>query len=116
MACQCVSLWEIEAASLVPASSAHNSGSNIDYLVTQTIPKSDVLIVDDEAALRRLVRRVVERDGAKAVVAGVRAGSRVYLVKPVALEQLRDTLKTSLEEHATRVRSGFSTRRAPLAE
>ena len=49
-------------------------------------------------------------------MAGVRAGSRVYLVKPVALEQLRDTLKTSLEEHATRVRSGISTRRAPLAE
>ena len=138
---------------------------------------SDVLIVDDEAALRRLVRRVVERDGASAVeadsaegalalvsekppkvafcdvelqpgrpngfwlagelnrlspatvvvmmtskdqvdavVAGVRAGSRVYLVKPVALEQLRDTLKMSLEEHATRMRSGVSTRRAPLPE
>jgi DNA-binding NtrC family response regulator len=138
---------------------------------------SDVLIVDDEAALRRLVRRVVEREGVSAVeadsaesalalvaqtppkvafcdvelqpggqdgfwlagelnrlspatvvvmmtskdevdavVAGVRAGSRVYLVKPVALEQLRDTLKSSLEEHATRVRSGVTTRRAPLVE
>jgi len=136
---------------------------------------SDVLIVDDDSAIRRLVRRVVERDGVSAaeadsaedalalaalhppkvafcdvelhpgrpdgfwlaselnrllpatvvvmmtskdqvdaVVTGVRAGSRVYLVKPVPLERLRATLKASLVEHATRMTSGVSTRRAPL--
>jgi two-component system KDP operon response regulator KdpE len=136
---------------------------------------SDVLIVDDDAAIRRLVRRVVERDGVTAaeaesaedalalaaqqppkvafcdvelhpgrpnglwlaselnrllpatvvvmmtskdqvdaVVAGVRAGSRVYLIKPVPLDRLRETLKASLVEHAARVSSGASTRRAPL--
>jgi DNA-binding NtrC family response regulator len=136
---------------------------------------SDVLIVDDEAGLRRLVRRVVEREGVSAVeaenaedalvlasqdppkvafcdvelrpggrngfwlagelnrvspstvvvmmtsigqvdavVTGVRAGSRVYLVKPVPPDRLRETLKASLEEHAARVASGLSTRRAPL--
>jgi DNA-binding NtrC family response regulator len=137
---------------------------------------SDVLIVDDEPALRRLVRRWIERSGIQvveadsaeqallavantspkvafcdvelgtdqdgfwlagelnrrcpttvvvmmtseaqvdAVVAGVRAGSRVYLVKPVSPNQLHDTLKASLEEHATRVREGISTRRAPHGE
>jgi NtrC-family two-component system response regulator AlgB len=138
---------------------------------------SDVLIVDDEAGLRRLMRRCIEREGASvveaegaeealrvvadhvpkvafcdvelqpnrpngfwlaaelnrlypdtvvvmvtskgrvdAVVTGVRAGSRVYLVKPVSPDQLRDALQASLEEHATRVRDGVSTRREPLAE
>ena len=136
---------------------------------------SDVLIVDDDAAIRRLVRRVVERDGASAaeaasaedalalasehppkvafcdvelhpgrpngfwlarelnrllpstvvvmmtskdqvdaVVAGVRAGSHVYLVKPVPLDRLRQTLRASLVEYAARVSSGASTPRAPL--
>jgi DNA-binding NtrC family response regulator len=131
--------------------------------------------VDDDAAIRRLVRRVVERDGVSAVeaesaedalalaaehppkvafcdvelrpgrpngfwlaselnrllpatvvvmmtskdqvdsvVAGVRAGARVYLVKPVPLDRLREALQASLVEHATRVNSGASTRRAPL--
>lgn len=125
---------------------------------------SDVLVVDDEAALRRLVRRVLEREGVgvveaesaeqalalatsqppkvafcdvdlppgqngfwlaaelhrlspstvvvmmtsnsqvDAVVTGVRAGVKVYLVKPVPSEQLRETLKTSLAEHAARLR------------
>lgn len=136
---------------------------------------SDVLIVDDDAAIRRLVRRVVERDGVSAVeaasaedaltlaaehapkvafcdvelhpgrpngfwlarelnrllpftvvvmmtskdqvdavVAGVRAGSHVYLVKPVPLDRLRQTLQASLAEHTTRVSSGTSTPSAPL--
>ena len=136
---------------------------------------SDVLIVDDDAAIRRLLRRVVERDGVSAaeadsaedalalaakhppkvafcdvelhpgrpngfwlaselnrllpstvvvmmtskdqvdaVVAGVRAGSHVYLVKPVPLDRLREALKASLIEHSTRVSAGLSTRRAPL--
>ena len=125
---------------------------------------SDVLIVDDEAAQRRLLRRCVERDGVgiveaesaeqalvvasqhppkvafcdvdlppgpngfwlagefhrlypttvivmvtsndrvDAVVTGVRAGVKVYLVKPVAIERVRETLKAALAEHATRVR------------
>jgi DNA-binding response OmpR family regulator len=136
----------------------------------------DVLIVDDEAGLRRLVRRVVEREGVTvedaqsaelailiaartppkvafcdvelqqgrrngfwlaselnrlcpatvvvmmtskdqvdAVVAGVRAGSHVYLAKPVAPERLREALKAGLEEHATRVRDGAATPAAPFA-
>jgi DNA-binding response OmpR family regulator len=137
---------------------------------------ADVLIVDDEAGMRRLVRRVVEREGVTvgeaesaeqailfaarippkvafcdvelqqgrrdgfwlanelnrlcpatvvvmmtskdqvdAVVAGVRAGSHVYLAKPVAPEGLREALKAGLEEHATRVRNGAATPAAPLA-
>jgi DNA-binding response OmpR family regulator len=137
---------------------------------------SDVLIVDDEAAWRRIVRRVLERDDVQvseaesaeqalvlaslcppkvtfcdvelhpehrdgfwlagelnrlspatvvvmmtskdqvdAVITGVRAGSRMYLVKPVSPDLLRETLKTSLAEHAARVRSGATTRSAPLS-
>jgi DNA-binding response OmpR family regulator len=136
----------------------------------------NVLVVDDEAALRRLLRRVIEREGVSAaeagsaedalriaahdppqvafcdvelgpgrpdgfwlaselnrlcpatvvvmitskdkvdaVVAGVRAGSRVYLIKPVSPDDLRQTLRASLEEHGIRVRDGVSTRRAPLS-
>ena len=134
-----------------------------------------VLVVDDEAALRRLLCRVIEREGLSsaeaesaedalriasddppqvafcdvelgpgrpngfwlatelnrlcpatvvvmvtskdkvdAVVTGVRAGSRVYLIKPVSPDDVRKTLKASLEEHAIRVRDGVSTRSAPL--
>jgi len=134
-----------------------------------------VLVVDDEAALRRLFCRVIEREGVSsaeaesaedalriafddpprvafcdvelgpgrpdgfwlatelnrlcpatvvvmvtskdkvdAVVTGVRAGSRVYLIKPISPDDLRRTLKASLEEHAIRVRDGVSTRTAPL--
>ena len=134
-----------------------------------------VLVVDDEAALRRLFCRVIEREGVSsaeaesaedalriasddppqvafcdvelgpgrpngfwlatelnrlypatvvvmitskdrvdAVVTGVRAGSRVYLIKPISPDDLRKTLKASLEEHAIRVRDGVSTRIAPL--
>ena len=135
----------------------------------------NVLVVDDEAALRRLLCRVIEREGVSpveagsaedalgiaaddppqvafcdvelgpgrpngfwlasemhhvcpatvvvmitskdtvdAVVAGVRAGSTRYLIKPVPPDDLRQTLRASLEEHALRVRDGVSTRRAPL--
>jgi len=134
-----------------------------------------VLVVDDEAALRRLLIRVLEREGVSsaeaesaedalriasddppqvafcdvelgpgrpngfwlatelnrlcpatvvvmvtskdkvdAVVTGVRAGSRVYLIKPISPDDVRKTLKASLEEHAIRVRDGVSTRIAPL--
>ena len=134
-----------------------------------------VLVVDDEAALRRLICRVIERegvssaeaesaedalriasddppqvafcdvelgpgrrngfwlatelnrqypatvvvmitskDGVDAVVTGVRAGSRVYLIKPISPDDLRKTLRASLEEHAIRMRDGVSTRIAPL--
>jgi len=134
-----------------------------------------VLVVDDEAALRRLFCRVIEREGVTsaeadsaedalriasddppqvafcdvelgpeqpngfwlatelnrlcpatvvvmvtskdkvdAVVTGVRAGSRVYLIKPISPDDLRKTLRASLEEHAVRVRDGVSTRIAPL--
>jgi DNA-binding response OmpR family regulator len=133
-----------------------------------------VLVVDDDAALRRLLRRAIEREGVTvveagsaeeavrlasdapphvafcdvelgdgqadgfwlanelnrlspatvvvmvtskaqvdAVVAGVRAGSRVYLIKPVSPDDLRRTLSASLEEHAVRLRDGVSTRTAP---
>ena len=135
----------------------------------------DVLIVDDQAALRRLLLRVVEREGVSAaeaesaeealrvaaqdpprvafcdvelgsggsngfwlaselnrlcpatvvvmitsrdrvdaVVTGVRAGARVYLIKPVSPDDVLKTLRTSLEEHAVRLRHGISTRTAPL--
>jgi len=66
----------------------------------------NVLVVDDEAALRAQV---------DAVVTGVRAGVRVYLIKPVSPDDLRHTLRASLEEHAMRVRDGVSTRCAPLS-
>jgi DNA-binding response OmpR family regulator len=138
-------------------------------------PVPNVLVVDDEPALRRLLCRVIEREGLSAaeaesaedalrissdappqvafcdvelgpgrpngfwlaselnrlfpatvvvmitskdqvdaVVTGVRAGSRVYLIKPVSLDDVRKALKASLEEHAIRVRDGVSTRTAPL--
>jgi DNA-binding NtrC family response regulator len=138
---------------------------------------SDVLIVDDEASLRRLMRRCLERTGVSiveaesaeealrlvehdipkvafcdaelqpgrpngfwlaaelnrlyphtvvvmvtskdrvdAVVTGVRAGARVYMVKPVTPDQVLETLNASMDEHATRVGYGVSTRREPLAE
>ena len=124
----------------------------------------DVLIVDDEPAQRRLLRRCIERDdvrvveagsaeqalamvaehppkvafcdvdlppgpdgfwlagelhrlypttvvvivtskeGVDAVVTGVRAGVKVYLVKPVAPDQVRETLKAALAEHDARER------------
>ena len=57
---------------------------------------------------------ITAKDGVDAVVTGVRAGSRVYLIKPISPDDLRKTLKASLEEHAIRVRDGVSTRIAPL--
>jgi two-component system KDP operon response regulator KdpE len=126
----------------------------------------DVLIVDDEAAQRRLLRRCIDREGISiveagsaeealaiaadtppkvafcdvdlppgsngfwlasefhalhpttvvvivtskegvdAVVTGVRAGVKVYLVKPVAPDRVRETLKAALAEHEARVREG----------
>ena len=61
-----------------------------------------------------VVVMVTSKDKVDAVVTGVRAGSRVYLIKPVSPDDLRKTLKASLEEHAIRVRDGVSTRSAPL--
>ena len=62
-----------------------------------------------------VVVMVTSKDKVDAVVAGVRAGSRVYLIKPVSPDDLRQTLRVSLEEHVIRVRDGVSTRRAPLS-
>ena len=130
---------------------------------------NDVLIVDDEPAQRRLLRRCIEREGiaiveaasaeqalalafqdapkvafcdvdlppgpngfwlagqlhrlhpttvvvmvtsndrVDAVVTGVRAGVKVYLVKPVAPERARETLAAALVEHAARVRGDADT-------
>ena len=61
-----------------------------------------------------VVVMVTSKDKVDAVVTGVRAGSRVYLIKPVAPDDLKKTLRASLEEHAIRVRDGVSTRIAPL--
>jgi DNA-binding response OmpR family regulator len=61
-----------------------------------------------------VVVMVTSKDQVDAVITGVRAGSHVYLTKPVSPDDLRKTLKGSLEEHAIRVRDGVSTRRAPL--
>ena len=61
-----------------------------------------------------VVVMITSKDEVDAVVAGVRAGSRVYLIKPVPPGELRQALRASLEEHAIRVRDGVSTRRAPL--
>jgi DNA-binding response OmpR family regulator len=61
-----------------------------------------------------VVVMVTSKDKVDAVVTGVRAGSRAYLIKPVAPDDLKKTLRASLEEHAVRVRDGVSTRIAPL--
>jgi DNA-binding response OmpR family regulator len=61
-----------------------------------------------------VVVMITSKDQVDAVVAGVRAGSRVYLIKPVSPDDVRQTLRAGLEEHAIRVRDGVSTRRAPL--
>ena len=61
-----------------------------------------------------VVVMVTSKDKVDAVVTGVRAGSRVYLIKPISPDDVRKTLKASLEEHAIRVRDGVSTRIAPL--
>ena len=61
-----------------------------------------------------VVVMVTSKDKVDAVVTGVRAGSRVYLIKPISPDDLRKTLRASLEEHAIRVRDGVSTRIAPL--
>jgi DNA-binding response OmpR family regulator len=61
-----------------------------------------------------VVVMITSKDQVDAVVAGVRAGARVYLIKPVSPDDLRQTLRAGLEEHAIRVRDGVSTRRAPL--
>jgi len=61
-----------------------------------------------------VVVMITSKDQVDAVVTGVRAGSRVYLIKPVSPDDLRKALKAGLEEHAIRVRDGVSTRTAPL--
>jgi DNA-binding response OmpR family regulator len=61
-----------------------------------------------------VVVMITSKDGVDAVVTGVRAGSRVYLIKPISPDDLRKTLRASLEEHAIRMRDGVSTRIAPL--
>jgi len=61
-----------------------------------------------------VVVMITSRDRVDAIVTGVRAGSRVYLIKPISPDALRKTLRASLEEHAVRVRDGVSTRTAPL--
>jgi len=61
-----------------------------------------------------VVVMVTSKDRVDAVVNGVRAGSRVYLIKPISADDLRKTLRASLEEHAIRMRDGVSTRIAPL--
>jgi DNA-binding response OmpR family regulator len=47
---------------------------------------------------------LTSHDQVDAVVKGVRAGVKVYLVKPVVPDQLREALKAGLVEHATRTR------------
>ena len=49
---------------------------------------------------------VTSKEGVDAVVTGVRAGVKVYLVKPVAPDRVRETLKAALAEHEARVREG----------
>ena len=49
------------------------------------------------------------------VLRALEAGASEYLIKPVSPDDLRHTLRASLEEHATRVRDGVSTRCAPLS-
>jgi DNA-binding NtrC family response regulator len=61
-----------------------------------------------------VVVMITSKDRVDAVVTAVRAGSRVYLIKPISPDDLRKTLRASLEEHAVRVRDGVSTRTAPL--
>jgi DNA-binding NtrC family response regulator len=61
-----------------------------------------------------VVVMITSKDQVDAVVAGVRAGVRVYLIKPVSPDDVRQTLRAGLEEHTIRVRDGVSTRRAPL--
>ena len=62
-----------------------------------------------------VVVMITSKDGVDAVVNGVRAGSRVYLIKPISPDDLRKTLRASLKEHAIRMRDGVSTRIAPLS-
>lgn len=61
-----------------------------------------------------VVVMVTSKEKVDAVVTGVPAGSRVYLIKPISPDDLRKTLRAGLEEHAIRVRDGVSTRTAHL--